>query len=688
MAESKRTFQSAKMDKDIDDRLLPPGTYRDALNVSVEFSEDGNVGALENLKGNELLANQDITGLSSSTNPNAKVIGSIAHPEENKIYYFVTGDKSDGIFEYDASNGNISTIIIETSEAPPTPEQLLFEFSDGVPQASVAINGDITVTAQRGQISSISDNFGATVSSTTERKISAKIKVPADFDNAGEFVYGELTANQQPIVAPPAGSIQTLEPTNITSTSVKLNGKYTQDAASLTDVGFYYTENTGGSSSLSFYSNKFVITKLVGGSANISSGAPLWTDPFDTVASSDVTVIDGDGNTVSSSNYTYERYSGPQPSSIKFSGTPPTLPITVAQTSTLTSLTNALTASQIATNGTQVSLSSAITSPFSSSITGLTASTKYAFVSYAVNASGTSYGDVVTFETEAATYNVLPNNKIFIFPAAGDAFNEGSLYPGYREFEKDNGGFYFSAVATDSSGLYANYNNLASGVTWSNTGPTTLTFSNTESSNFGKANSVNTTTTTNGVYTVTAAKSGLTSGTAQIVKGSPSGTRYKSTFTLNFAKTGTGTVPFVAAFDHALAQSSANPPVPNPGLHWNASPSPTAVFSIGPFEQNNTGYIMIPLSTDNTVTFVDSLSNSNTTARFNSATFDPTKLDVSITGKTEGTDYEYYIAKETMGIWGSSGVGPVPAVIIEADPYTLNGGTANVTHTLNITYNY
>ena len=94
MAESKRTFQSAKMDKDIDDRILPAGTYRDALNVSVDFSEDANVGALENLKGNELLANQNILGLSAASNPNAEVIGSIAHPEENKIYYFVTGDNT------------------------------------------------------------------------------------------------------------------------------------------------------------------------------------------------------------------------------------------------------------------------------------------------------------------------------------------------------------------------------------------------------------------------------------------------------------------------------------------------------------------------------------------------------------------------------------------------------------------
>ena len=51
MAESKRTFQAARMDKDIDDRLLKPGQYRDGLNISIDTSEDANVGAVENLKG-------------------------------------------------------------------------------------------------------------------------------------------------------------------------------------------------------------------------------------------------------------------------------------------------------------------------------------------------------------------------------------------------------------------------------------------------------------------------------------------------------------------------------------------------------------------------------------------------------------------------------------------------------------
>lgn len=678
MAESKRTFQSARMDKDIDDRILPSGTYRDALNVSVDFSEDANVGALENLKGNELIANQDITGLSAATNPNAEVIGSVAHPEENKIYYFVSGDNSDGIFEYDISTGNVSTIIIDSSSAPLTPAQLNFTFTDSLSQASVALNGGITVIASFGEIESLTEDFNTTVPTSTTRSISVRVRVPSGYSNSGDYVYGFLTATQQAVSQPTANSINIFEPTELTATSVTLNAAYTQDAPSLTDIGFYYAANTGGSSSASVYSNKFVIQDLVGNSANVSSGSPLWTDPFDTVEPGDVTVIDGNSAIIDSSNYTYERHYGPQPSTIKFENSYlAILPITIAQTSSLTTLSDALVASEVVSNGTQVSLST-ITSPFSTNITGLASSTEHVAVSYVTNAQGTTYSDVLTFKTEAApayTYNVLPDDRIFIFPTADDDQYGANLYPGYREFEKGGGDFYFAAVASKASGLYSDYGDLSSGVTWSNSG-VNFTYNNTEGSNFGKTDSVNVSTASAGVYTITAAKSGFTSGTTQIVVGSPAGTRYKSTFALNFAKTGTGTVPFVAAFDHDSAT----------GLHWNHAPqTPLAEFSIGPFNQSQEGVVMIPLSTDNTVLFG---ALGGTRSQFNGGVFDPESLDISITGKVEGTDYEYYIATEAMSIWGVSGIGPVPAVIIEADPYVLNGGVANATHTLNITYNY
>ena len=146
MAESKRTFQAARMDKDVDDRLLKPGQYRDGLNISIDTSEDANVGAVENLKGNELIAGQDIYGLSAASNPNAKVVGSYAHPEEEKIYYFVTGDTADGIFEYDAINNTISTVVIDSSNLSVANNTEL-NFSTASPSASITQDGTIFVNS-------------------------------------------------------------------------------------------------------------------------------------------------------------------------------------------------------------------------------------------------------------------------------------------------------------------------------------------------------------------------------------------------------------------------------------------------------------------------------------------------------------------------------------------------------------
>ena len=53
MAEVKNSFLKSKMNKDLDSRLLPNGEYRDAVNVQVIKSEGDDVGALENVLGNQ-----------------------------------------------------------------------------------------------------------------------------------------------------------------------------------------------------------------------------------------------------------------------------------------------------------------------------------------------------------------------------------------------------------------------------------------------------------------------------------------------------------------------------------------------------------------------------------------------------------------------------------------------------------
>ena len=90
MAESKRIFNKAKMNRDIDDRLLPEGEYRYALNVNIGESEGGDIGAVENLKGNHQVGATD----------GGTTIGVVRDPNTDRIYWFNKGDQFDTIYEY------------------------------------------------------------------------------------------------------------------------------------------------------------------------------------------------------------------------------------------------------------------------------------------------------------------------------------------------------------------------------------------------------------------------------------------------------------------------------------------------------------------------------------------------------------------------------------------------------------
>lgn len=244
MAESKRTFQAARMDKDIDDRLLKPGQYRDGLNISIDTSEDANVGAVENLKGNELIANQNIYGLSSASNPNAKVVGSYPHPEEEKIYYFVTGDTADGIFEYDITNNQINTIVIDSLNLSTSGETEL-TFANASPSASITQDGTIFVNSGIGQPQVITAKFAPnTTGSAVNKNVSINIEVPNAYKNSNDSVTGSVTASQPTVAAP---EVITEEIKTVANTTATIAGSLTNNSVNVTAQGFYYGYKTDGS---------------------------------------------------------------------------------------------------------------------------------------------------------------------------------------------------------------------------------------------------------------------------------------------------------------------------------------------------------------------------------------------------------------------------------------------------------
>jgi len=116
MAKVVNNFLKGKMNKDLDDRLIPQGEYRNAMNAQVSKSEGENVGALENVLGNILISNiRDLTGEDDIFS-----IGYCTDEINNRVFIFLTSNKLNAynpndknfIVVYDSSN-QASTILVQ-----------------------------------------------------------------------------------------------------------------------------------------------------------------------------------------------------------------------------------------------------------------------------------------------------------------------------------------------------------------------------------------------------------------------------------------------------------------------------------------------------------------------------------------------------------------------------------------------
>ena len=105
MAEVKNSFLGSKMNQDLDDRLIPSNEYRKGVNISVSNSEQNDVGALETILGNNILASLGET-----------IIGNFVSEVNNTIYLFATNHT-------DSSSNNLNSF------APPTASCKIYSYN-------------------------------------------------------------------------------------------------------------------------------------------------------------------------------------------------------------------------------------------------------------------------------------------------------------------------------------------------------------------------------------------------------------------------------------------------------------------------------------------------------------------------------------------------------------------------------
>lgn len=137
MATVQRNFIAGKMNKSLDERLVPQGQYIDAVNVRLGSSESTEIGAVENSKGNTQLTSLSYLGVSLSNQ--AKCIGAYEDGANETLYWFITdpgfGVTSptgilDLIVSFNTVTNNLVYHVLSVSKGGINPSETVLNFND------------------------------------------------------------------------------------------------------------------------------------------------------------------------------------------------------------------------------------------------------------------------------------------------------------------------------------------------------------------------------------------------------------------------------------------------------------------------------------------------------------------------------------------------------------------------------
>jgi len=135
MAKTTRNFIVGRMNKSVDERLIPNGEYIHAENVRLGSTENSEIGSVENSKGNKLLVTPYYPTGSNDTH-SFKCLGSYADSANETIYWFVHADnvsvgatqKLDMILSYDVVTQFLTYHVVSIDDGGG--ENTTLDFSD------------------------------------------------------------------------------------------------------------------------------------------------------------------------------------------------------------------------------------------------------------------------------------------------------------------------------------------------------------------------------------------------------------------------------------------------------------------------------------------------------------------------------------------------------------------------------
>ena len=135
MPEIKHNFLQGKMNKDLDERLVPNGQYRDALNIEISTSEGSDVGTVQNILGNKHISTTPSNMLGRNIPGEYKrCIGSISDEKNDALYWFIASEEYEDLMSISVqcqipnlSPGNTGNIVSSSFGNPINTQHGLFQ---------------------------------------------------------------------------------------------------------------------------------------------------------------------------------------------------------------------------------------------------------------------------------------------------------------------------------------------------------------------------------------------------------------------------------------------------------------------------------------------------------------------------------------------------------------------------------
>ena len=166
MPDIKHHFRSGRMNKDLDERLVPNGEYRDAQNIEIITSEGSGVGSVQNVLGNTLkdgkaydenskaltLWGSNSSSIKDLTDP--QCIGFVVDEQNNKIYWFISSSETITALVNDSSANDGGSEIVLDSQSGTVKEGMIVSgggivgktFVTGVSGNTISVSNGVYLT--------------------------------------------------------------------------------------------------------------------------------------------------------------------------------------------------------------------------------------------------------------------------------------------------------------------------------------------------------------------------------------------------------------------------------------------------------------------------------------------------------------------------------------------------------------